>query len=69
MGRPAIAVAIFLAGNILAAFVVSLLFPDIDSNTAGALDLVTGIAAAGGYWYWSDPKRRNDEVPPTPDPD
>lgn len=63
VGRSAAAVGIFLVANILAAVVVSLLFPDIESSVAGAIDLVTGLAAAAGYWHWSDPKRRKGKEP------
>jgi hypothetical protein len=62
--RVAMAVLVFLVTNILLAVLLS--FADVDSGTAGGIEIVGGLVAAFAYWQWSDPKRRGE--PPMSDP-
>lgn len=63
--RGAVAVAIFLVTNILLAVLLS--FLNVESSTAGGVEIAVGAIAVFAYWRWSDPKRREGKEPPMSD--
>ena len=60
------AVVVFLVTNILLA-VLLLLYVEVESGTAGAIEVAGGVVAVFVYWRWSDPKRREGKEPPMSD--